>query len=105
VAELVTRGVGTATWRLRATVTVHAPAGEMAERVPTFLGIAVEPVDDRTCRLGVGADTPQVLALHLGLLGVDFEVHEPPELIDELRRLADRCIRAARSASGRSIHY
>jgi hypothetical protein len=94
VAELVTRGVGTATWRLRATVTVHAPAGEMAERVPTFLGIAVEPVDDRTCRLGVGADTPQVLALHLGLLGVDFEVREPPELIDELRRLADRCTRA-----------
>jgi predicted DNA-binding transcriptional regulator YafY len=96
VAELVTRGVGTAMWRLRANVTVHAPAEEMAERVPTFLGITVEPVDDRTCRLGVGADTPQVLALHLGLLGVDFEVHEPPELIDELRRLAERCTRAAR---------
>jgi predicted DNA-binding transcriptional regulator YafY len=96
VAELVTTGVGTATWRLRATVTVHAPAAEVAERVPTALGVTVEPVDDRTCRLGVGADTPYVLALHLGLLGVDFEVHEPPQLIDELRRLAERCARAAR---------
>jgi len=30
------------------------------------------------------------------MLGVDFEVHEPPELIEHLRTLAFRLRRAAR---------
>jgi hypothetical protein len=29
------------------------------------------------------------------MLGVDCQVHEPPELIDELRTVADRLARAA----------
>ena len=33
-------------------------------------------------------------ASDLSLLGVDFQVHEPPELIDYLRRLTDRLGRA-----------
>ena len=36
------------------------------------------------------------LALRIAMLGVDFEVHEPPELIEHLRALADRLSRAAR---------
>jgi hypothetical protein len=34
------------------------------------------------------------LAVHLGILGVDFQVNEPPELVDHLRTLADRYRRA-----------
>jgi hypothetical protein len=30
------------------------------------------------------------------MLGVDFEVHEPPELIEHLQALADRLERAIR---------
>jgi hypothetical protein len=30
------------------------------------------------------------MTIHLPLLGVDFQVHEPPELIDYIRRLANR---------------
>jgi hypothetical protein len=30
------------------------------------------------------------------MLGVDFEVHEPPELIEHVRVLASRLARAAR---------
>ena len=30
------------------------------------------------------------------MLGVDFEVHEPPELVEHLRALADRLERAIR---------
>lgn len=50
----------------------------------------MEAVDERSCVLEIGADTIESLAVHLGLLGVDFTVHEPAELVDHLRVLANR---------------
>jgi hypothetical protein len=40
--------------------------------------VLVEAVDERTCIIDVGSDTPQMLAAHLGMLDVDFEVDGPP---------------------------
>jgi predicted DNA-binding transcriptional regulator YafY len=34
------------------------------------------------------------ITIHLSLLGVDFQVHEPPELVDYIRQLTDRLGRA-----------
>jgi hypothetical protein len=34
------------------------------------------------------------------MLGVDFEVHEPPELVEHLRSLSERLARAAQPAGG-----
>jgi predicted DNA-binding transcriptional regulator YafY len=82
------RGVGSATWRSRARVTVHAPAALVAARLPP--AVAVEAVDERTCVADVGSDTPQMLAVYLGMLDADFEVVEPAELVEHLRMLADR---------------
>jgi hypothetical protein len=42
----------------------------------------------------VGAETLETLAVHLGMLGADFEVSGPPELLDQLRTLARRDRRA-----------
>jgi hypothetical protein len=42
----------------------------------------------------VGSDTPQMLAVYLGMLDVDFEVRHPPELIEQLQALSDRYRRA-----------
>jgi hypothetical protein len=44
--------------------------------------------------LGTGAETLDALAVHLGMLGADFEVSEPPELVDHIRALAERYHRA-----------
>jgi hypothetical protein len=71
---------------------VHAPAQTISQRVPQ--AVLVEALDDRTCAVHAGADTPSQLALHLLLLDTDFEVDEPPELIDELRLLAGRLANA-----------
>jgi hypothetical protein len=84
--------VGSATWRYRARVRVHAPAALIAGRLPP--AVLVEAVDEHTCIVNVGSDTPQMLAVHLGMLDVDFEAVEPPELVDQLRTLADRYRRA-----------
>jgi len=66
----------------------------VAERVPPTVGM-LEPVDDRSCVLHTGADSVAALAVGIAAIGVDFVVHEPPELVDHFRTLAARFQRAA----------
>jgi predicted DNA-binding transcriptional regulator YafY len=93
LAAYVSRRVAAAGWRYHARVQVHAPAEEIRRRVPAAAGV-VEAVDEGTCLLHTGADTLETLAVYLGMLGADFEVGEPPELVAHLRDLADRYRRA-----------
>jgi len=79
--------------RFEALVTLHAPAEEIATRVPSGWGI-VAPIDARTCEYRTGDDDLRWLALRIAMLGVDFEVHEPPELVEYLQALARRLGRA-----------
>jgi hypothetical protein len=72
---------------------LHAPAEAVAERIPPGVGL-LEVVDKDTCLLRTGAATLDALAVHLGMLGADFEVSDPPELVDHVRVLADRYHRA-----------
>lgn len=87
-ADLVPRGVDTALSRFRARVTVQAPAEVITSRVPA--SVLVEPVDERTCVVHAGADSPYQLALHILMLDAGFQVSEPPELIEALRTIGDR---------------
>jgi hypothetical protein len=91
--------VGQATWGYRARVLLHAPASSLAGRLPP--AVELEPVDDRTCIATAGADDPAVLALYLGLLDVDFDILDAPELAEALARLAARYARASRSRPSR----
>jgi len=81
--------------RFEALVTLHAAAEEMTGRVPSSWGI-VAPLDARTCELRTGDDDLRWLALRIAMLGVDFEVHGPPELVEHLRALTVRLERATR---------
>lgn len=85
--------------RHRARVLIHAPASTVAERVSSVAG-RVEPLGRDRCLIHTGADSMEGLALHLGYLGFEFEVHEPPELAEHLRRLGERLVRAADAAPG-----
>jgi predicted DNA-binding transcriptional regulator YafY len=82
----------------RAVVTLHAPAAQVAGRVGDRPG-DVEPIDEHSCRVRSHSDTLEWLALRLATLGCDFEVHEPPELAEYLRKLGERVTRAVTSAS------
>jgi predicted DNA-binding transcriptional regulator YafY len=95
VAAYVTRNIGAAVWRYRAQVRVHAPASVVAAKLPFALG-TIEALDEHTCLLNAGSDSPHMLAVHLGMLDVDFETTEPPELVAAFRALADRYRRATR---------
>ncbi|MEV6235918.1 WYL domain-containing protein [Lentzea sp. NPDC051838] len=89
------QGLATAAWRFRATVTVHAPAHEVAAKVPAAL---TEAIDEHTCRMTAGSDTPAMLAVYLGMLDSDFEVDGPPELVHHLGKTADRFRKAINTA-------
>ena len=95
-AARVLNGLDPATWRCQARVTVHAPADVIIQQLPP--AITVEPVDAHTCVVSAGADTPQILAAYLGMFDADFEVSEPPELVEHLRTLARRYKRAIAKA-------
>ena len=70
-----------------------APLDSLANRIPASAGI-LEAIDDRSCTLRTGSQSVQTLAIHLMWLGIEFRVHEPPELIDHIRQLRDRLHRA-----------
>jgi hypothetical protein len=96
----VSSRVSAAAWRYRASVTVHASAAHVADRITPAAGI-VEAVDapgtrgGERCVLHTGADTVETLAVYLGLLGADFTVDGPPELRAHLDRLGARYRAAA----------
>ncbi len=98
LAEYVSRKVGMATWRYHGTVTVHASAERVAQRLPVSAG-TVEPVDAQTCVVRTGSDNVEMLATWLGMLGADFEVTDSPELAAALRTLGERYLRAAGGAA------
>jgi predicted DNA-binding transcriptional regulator YafY len=83
-------GVGN---RYEARVTVHAPADEIAERIPWVAG-ALEPIDAHRCEYRTSDVDLDWLALRIAMLGVDVDVDGPPELIAQLNVLGRRLLRA-----------
>jgi predicted DNA-binding transcriptional regulator YafY len=69
------------------------------EQVPPTAGM-LEAIDPHTCTLHTGSHSLDALVVYLALIGVDFEVSEPPELVDHIRQLADRFNRVMRQYSG-----
>jgi predicted DNA-binding transcriptional regulator YafY len=92
-AQYVRSSIAGAFSRYEARVTVHAPADEVARRLPWVAG-ALEPIDEARCEYRTADENLEWLALRVAMLGVDVEVHEPPELIEQLGVLADRLRRA-----------
>jgi predicted DNA-binding transcriptional regulator YafY len=92
-AAYVRKSITEAPHSFEARVTLHATADELAGRVPSYWG-TVRPIDGSTCEYRTGDDDLGWLALRIAMLGVDFEVDEPPELAEHLRLLSDRLRRA-----------
>ncbi|QLE70341.1 WYL domain-containing protein [Streptomyces rectiverticillatus] len=96
VATYLTRQLSSRTWAFQATVTLHEPAAAVTDRVWPGMG-AVEPVDDHSCLLHLGADTPRDLAWMITSVDADFTLTDaPPELADALRTQGARCLNAVR---------
>jgi predicted DNA-binding transcriptional regulator YafY len=93
-AVYVAQSITAAPNRFEARVTLHASADEITSRVPVQSG-TIKPIDALTCEYRTGDDDLRWLALRIAVLDVDFDVHEPPELVEHLRALASRLRRAS----------
>lgn len=94
LAAYVGRSVAYTAYPYRARIRLHAPVETVAERVPAAAGM-LEAIDERACLLHTGAFSLDTLSVYLALVGFDFEILEPPELIERVRWLAERFRRAA----------
>ena len=94
-ASYVSQSLSAAPNRYEARVTLHAPADTIRKRVPAYWG-TIERLDDERCEYRTGDDDLDWLAVRVAMLGVDFDVHEPPELAEHLLLLARRLERAVR---------
>jgi predicted DNA-binding transcriptional regulator YafY len=97
-ASHVQRSAGSATWRYRARIRIHAPVDQVRALLPLAVDVSSDGPD--RCIIEAGSDTPHQLALYIGLLDTDFEILEPADLAKAFVRLAERYQRAA----GASIH-
>jgi len=89
----VLRDVAETGWRVHARITVLAPADVVLARIHAAVGV-VESVDEGRCILVTGADSWETVAVYIGMLGLDFHVPGPPELIALVGELGERYRRA-----------
>lgn len=89
LSQMISHGVSTAPYRYQARITLEVSAAVAADRIPPTVGV-IEAIDDTHCLLHTGSNSLDEIAVYTALFGFEFHVHEPPELIDHLRALADR---------------
>ena len=92
-AAFTSKSLSQVPYPYRARVTLHAPVEAVAKRVPASAGV-LETIAEHSCMLHTGSHSLEGITIHLSMLGVDFQVHEPAELIDYIRRLTERLGRA-----------
>lgn len=88
-AAFVLRDVAFSGWSVHCRIAVDAPAAEVLRRINPTVGV-VETVDDTHSVLVTGADSVETVAVWIGMLGLDFHVDSPPELVAHVATLAER---------------
>lgn len=81
--DLVQRGITVDAWKYPASILLRASADRAMREISPRVG-TVEPIDETSCRLIIGADEMGWLARYLLSLSIGFEVESPDELRAEL---------------------
>jgi predicted DNA-binding transcriptional regulator YafY len=87
-AAYVQRSLQSYASRYEARVTVNCAAADLQGR--RWLGGDITPLDDGRCELRVSDDNLDWLAMRIAMLTAPYTVHEPPEVIERLRLIAER---------------
>jgi predicted DNA-binding transcriptional regulator YafY len=94
VAAYVSRAISSAPYRYQGKILLHVAAEVAAERVSPASGL-IEARDAGSCVLHVGGRSLDEFPVYVAQLGFEFEVLEPPELVEQVRVLAGLFGRAA----------
>lgn len=93
LAAYVSRGVSTRAYASHAVVRLLVPLEEAAEHISPSDG-QLEAEGPDSCLLRTGAGSLDVMVIHVMLMGVEFEVLEPAELVEAIRTAHDRLARS-----------
>jgi predicted DNA-binding transcriptional regulator YafY len=100
VAAYVLRSIAYAPYKFRARLALRGSVTSLAERLPPWLGV-LEAADEEHCVLSTAADSLEMLAAQMVMVGIDFELLEPLELAPKLRQIAARLDRATLAPESR----
>ncbi len=92
-ATYVQEAVASRVYRHQARFLVHAPADTVRAQIPASAAV-VRPRAGGRCEVLSGAGRLDFMLMHVVLLGHDFEVIEPPELVARCRALGRRLLAA-----------
>jgi predicted DNA-binding transcriptional regulator YafY len=87
-AAFVSQSLQSYSSRYEARVTVECPAAELQGR--RWVGGDITAIDDARCELRTSDDNLDWLAMRIAMLSSPYTVHEPPELVERLRAIAER---------------
>ena len=94
VREFTTRSITSAPYPHRFKVRMHAPVTEVAAHFGPSIA-QVTAIDDQSCELESGSNSPDEFALYLGMTGIDFDVIDGEDLRATLAELSTRFSRAS----------
>jgi predicted DNA-binding transcriptional regulator YafY len=100
IAGYTAHTITTSVYRYQARITIHGPAEAVVQQITPTIG-TIEAIDAQRCILRTGANSLDDLAAWVAVIGFDFQVHEPPELIDHLGVVIGR-LRRARQISAKA---
>jgi len=83
----------------QAKVVLYASIEAASERITPAEGM-LEAIGENQCILHTGSSSLDWLSVYLALIGFDFEVRDPPELVERVRWLGQRFSRAANREAG-----
>ncbi|WBB68314.1 YafY family protein [Micromonospora sp. WMMD812] len=92
-ATYVQQGVASRAYPHQARFLVHASADTVRAQIPASAAV-VQPRGSERCEVLSGGGTLDFVLMHVLLLGHDFEVLDPPELVTRCRELAERLLSA-----------
>ena len=87
-AAFVSRSLQSYPSRYEARVTVQCPAADLQGR--RWLGGGITPLGEHRCELRTSDDGLDWLAMRIAMIPFPYTVHEPPEVIERLRVIAER---------------
>ena len=93
-ASYVRRAITSSPYPYVARVRYFAPHDVVAQTF-SAASVTIEPEGADTCIVTAGADDPERMVPWLAMPGCDFDVLEPPEVVEAVRVVADRIARAA----------
>ncbi|MEV7566853.1 helix-turn-helix transcriptional regulator [Streptomyces tanashiensis] len=99
LAAYVAKGVSGTAYAQEATVRLFVPLAEAAAVVGPLDGVLTAE-GEGVCLLRTGARSLDFMVFHVLFMGFDFEVVEPPELVEAVRTLRDRLSRALDRTDG-----